>query len=154
MVTYATSKSIDTTNTSAQFAFVNGFPTALENTPDYRLTAASTASTGASFTSTIFVGGFVGIKNTTNFSDKTVSLYPNPVSDKALLVIDALNTSLINVDIYDITGKLISSPVVNQNLLTGENTYSINTSTLNNGVYFVTISSTNGKETVKLVVSK
>lgn len=154
MVTYATSKSIDTTNTSAQFAFVNGFPAALENTPDYRLTAASTASTGASFTSTIFVGGFVGIKNTTNFSDKTVSLYPNPASDKALLVIDALNTSLINVDIYDITGKLISSPVVNQNLLTGENTYNINTSTLNNGVYFVTISSTNGKETVKLVVSK
>ncbi len=154
MQAYATIRNIDTTITSAGIGFVNGFPTALETTPDYRLISASPVAAGASFTNAIFGGTFVGINNITNFSDKIVSVYPNPTADVTTLVIDAVNASSLNVNIYDINGKLIASPVVNQNLSIGENIFTFNTSNLNNGVYFVTLNSNNGKETVKLVVSK
>jgi hypothetical protein len=154
MQAYATVRNIDTINTTAQINFVNGFPLALETTPDYRLNTASTAASGASFTNTIFGGTFVGINNVTNFSDKIVRVYPNPTADVTTLVIETLTNSSLNVNIYDINGKLVASPVVNQNLSIGENTFTFNTSNLNNGVYFVTLNSNNGKETVKLVVSK
>ncbi|MDP1800864.1 MAG: T9SS type A sorting domain-containing protein [Bacteroidota bacterium] len=143
----------DTTTTIAQINWVNIF-TALGTTPDPRLNTGSSAATGAAFTNTVFGSSFTGIKNSANFSDKFVSVYPNPAADVATLVIDAVNASSLNVNIYDINGKLVSTPVINQNLVSGENTFTLNTSNLNNGVYFVTLNSTNGKETVKLVVSK
>ncbi len=151
---YSTTNSNDTVTTVTQIDFVNGFPASLATTPDFRLKATTTVGTGATFAHPVFVGGFVGIKNVTNFSDKIVSVYPNPASDIATLVIDANTASELNVTIFDITGKLVASPVVNQSLSTGENTFVLNTANLNNGVYFVTLTTVNGKETVKLVVSK
>lgn len=155
MQSYATSHSIDTVMTSAQIGFVNGYPAALETTPDYRLSSNSPVAAGASFTNTAIFGlDFVGVKNQTTFTDKMVSVYPNPASDKATLVIDAINASSLDINILDIHGKVVAAPVLNQNLSIGENIFTINTENLNTGVYFVTLTSNNGKETVKLVVNK
>jgi len=155
MQSYAASHAIDTVMTAAQIGFVNGYPAALETTPDYRLTGSSPVASGASFTNTTVFGlDFVGVKNQTTFTDKMVSVYPNPASDKATLVIDALNASSLDIHILDINGKVVSSPVLNQNLAIGENIFTINTENLNTGVYFVTLTSNNGKETVKLLVNK
>lgn len=151
---YNTTNMNDTVTTVTQIAFVNGFPASFTTTPDFRLQSASTVSTGASFAHPLFAGQVTGINNVTNFSDKTVSVYPNPANDKALLVIDAANASLVNVNVYDITGKLVSSPVINQNLSIGENSFAVNTSNLNSGVYFISINTNGTKQTVKLVVSK
>jgi len=151
---YSTTNLNDTVTTVTQIDFVNGFPASLATTPNLRLKATSTVTTGASFSHPLFAGQVTGIKNSTNFSDKIVSVYPNPTADVTTLVIDAVNASSLNVNIFDINGKLVASPLVNQNLSVGENTFTLNTSNLNNGVYFVTLSSNNGKETVKLVVSK
>lgn len=90
------------------------------------------------------------IKNTFG----SVSLFPNPSKEAATLSVNAQNAGSINVGVYDITGKLVASPVQNQNLVNGENKFTINTSELQNGIYFVTLTSSNGKETVKLVVNK
>lgn len=84
-----------------------------------------------------------------------VSLYPNPsASDNTLLKIEANNATSLNVSIFDITGKLVAAPVQNQDISAGENKISINTKELNNGIYFVTLTSSYGKETVKLIVNK
>lgn len=84
-----------------------------------------------------------------------VSLYPNPsTSDATTLQINANNGTNLNVTIADVTGKLVAAPVQNQNILAGENKISISTNGLNNGIYFVTLSSSYGKETVKLIVNK
>ena len=84
----------------------------------------------------------------------SVSLYPNPTADNTTLIIDNYNVESINVLVYDITGKLVMSPIQNQSLLVGKNKFTINTSDLNNGIYFVTLITNKGKETVKLIVNK
>lgn len=83
-----------------------------------------------------------------------VNMYPNPAKDLATLSVNSANAMLLNVNVYDIAGKLVASPVQNQSLTSGENTFVVDTKELQNGIYFVTLNSSNGKETVKLVVNK
>jgi PKD repeat protein len=83
-----------------------------------------------------------------------VSLYPNPASESAMLKISSSSTGLLNVNVYDLTGKLVLNPVQNHSLASGDNQFVISTTSLYNGIYFVTLSTANGKETVKLVVNK
>ncbi|WP_317899404.1 T9SS type A sorting domain-containing protein [Aurantibacillus circumpalustris] len=83
-----------------------------------------------------------------------VSLYPNPTKDAATLLVNTQNAASLNVNVYDITGKLVLSPVQNTTLNTGENKFALDTQNLQNGIYFVTLTSSKGKETVKLVVNK
>lgn len=84
----------------------------------------------------------------------SVSLFPNPSKDVVTLTVNSQNTNALTVNVYDITGKMVLAPVKNQTLNAGENKYSLNTSELNNGIYFVTLTTANGKETVKLIVNK
>lgn len=84
----------------------------------------------------------------------SIALYPNPASEQVTLRITTQNAGVINASVYDITGKLVLSPVQNQTLVNGENSFNLSTSELQNGVYFVTLSSAKGKETVKLIVNK
>lgn len=82
-----------------------------------------------------------------------INVYPNPSNEKVNVSIYALNNSNINVQLFDITGKLIVTPIANHNLMIGENSITISTKELNNGIYFVTLSNEFGKETVKLIVN-
>jgi len=82
-----------------------------------------------------------------------VTLFPNPTSDIATLVIDANNAQTLSIVITDVTGKIVSTPIKNQNISVGQNNITINSSELSNGVYFVTLNAVNGKETVKLIVN-
>jgi hypothetical protein len=152
--TYGNANGVDTVTTIALIDFVNGFPASLASTPDFRLKSTSAVATGASFSNPKFGTDFVGLKTEATFSDKSVSVYPNPAINGAHLIVDALNASSLNVTVYDITGKAVSTPVVNQKLELGENSFFIETSGLHSGIYFVTLFSSNGKETVKLVVNK
>ncbi|MEO6303034.1 MAG: T9SS type A sorting domain-containing protein [Bacteroidia bacterium] len=124
-------------------------------TPDYRPAGAGVAASGASFSDpsiaplTLFTG-ITEVKKQIG----SIVLAPNPTNGVTNLVIDANTASSLNVNIYDVTGKLVATPVQNQNLTVGQNSFNINTTELNSGIYFVTLNTINGKETVKLVVSK
>ncbi len=76
-----------------------------------------------------------------------VSVYPNPVQNQ--LNFD-MSTSNYSVRIIDITGKTISNTTSTANKL------KVNTSSLNNGIYFYTILNDNGNviTTNKFVVAK
>ena len=89
--------------------------------------------------------------NAANVSE--INLFPNPSNDNVVLNVNAQALSLVSVNIYDMTGKLVAAPVQNQILNSGANQYQINTKDLHNGIYFVTLQSGNSKETVKLVVN-
>ncbi len=129
--------------------------------PDYRPTATSIANGGASFVNTYVAAATAAstVNCATSINEiknkiGTVSLYPNPTSESTTLMIQTQNAMTLDVVISDITGKIVSVPAQSQNLIGGENTITISTKELNSGIYFVTLSTSEGKETVKLVVNK
>ncbi|MBL7920579.1 MAG: choice-of-anchor D domain-containing protein [Bacteroidia bacterium] len=83
---------------------------------------------------------------------ESVSLYPNPTKDFATVKVVSENSGNVTVNIYDIQGKLVKSPIES---LTeqGENLISINTVDLKNGLYFVEVTSAGKKTRVEMVVN-
>ncbi len=140
----------------------------ISNTADINPTF--TVSTIGTFSATLMVSDGYGSQNVTksivtstcldvyvkelNSTIGQISLYPNPSKEVSVLQIRNQSAISATVLVYDITGKLVLTPAQNENLLSGENKITINTSELNNGIYFVTLNTSNGKETVKLVVNK
>jgi hypothetical protein len=129
--------------------------------PDYRPLATSIATAGASFTNAAIAAqtGTAAL-NCTNIGINefeknlgTISLYPNPTTEISTLKINVQSACVINVSITDITGKVVSTPVLAHNLTLGYNNIVINTKELTNGIYFVTLKNDNSKETVKLIVN-
>jgi len=124
-------------------------------TTSYTVSGTSTSGCKSqSFaTSNLSVNICLGIeKNNENLLN--ILIYPNPTSDNTNLIIDTYNLESLNVNVYDVTGKLVMSPIQNQSLLIGENKFTINTKDLNNGMYFVILTTNKGNETVKLIINK
>ena len=76
-----------------------------------------------------------------------VSVYPNPVQNQINF---ELNTSNFSVRIIDVTGKTIS------NSATSSNKLRVNTTSLNNGIYFYNVFNENGEiiTSSKFIVAK
>ncbi|MGZ4090219.1 MAG: T9SS type A sorting domain-containing protein [Bacteroidia bacterium] len=120
--------------------------------PDYRPASSGIAASGASFTDTP-IASVTGI--TENAKEiGLVSLSPNPASDVTNLFIQAKINSTVNIKVYDLTGKIINTVAKNSQILEGHNSFVITTTDLNPGMYFVTIESNVGKETIKLIIAK
>jgi hypothetical protein len=149
---YAAANSIDTIATAAQINFVNAF-TALGNVPDYRLNAASTASTGAAFTNPKFVGGFSGVKDLTLFVSSFV-LYPNPTAANTSISFNLVEKNKVTVLVYDMLGNLVSNESQQNDFEKGNHTINLNTSYLSSGIYYVSLEINGAKETKKLVINK
>ncbi|WP_231491444.1 SGNH/GDSL hydrolase family protein [Pedobacter sp. Leaf170] len=70
--------------------------------------------------------------------------YPNPASTQTFIDIVMPESDKINVQIYDMMGRLIKT-VVNEYLNTGKHTLEINTIPFTAGIYFFKISSDSGQ---------
>lgn len=83
---------------------------------------------------------------------ESVSLYPNPTKDVASVKIVSENSGNATINVYDIQGKLVKSPI---EALTekGENVITINTADLKNGLYFVEVTSGDKNTRIEMVVS-
>ena len=81
--------------------------------------------------------------------------YPNPASVQTFIDIVLPESDKVNVQIYDIMGRLTKT-VVNEYLNTGKHTFDINTSNFVPGVYFFKISSDSGQynSVKKFIVSR
>ncbi len=73
----------------------------------------------------------------------SITIYPNPVVENTTLNYISEDNAPISVSIADLTGRIISSTEFS-NVKTGENTFSINTATLNSGIYLLQV--TNSKK--------
>jgi hypothetical protein len=118
--------------------------------PDYR--PSGIATTGASFTDTP-IAAVTGISENKKETG-LVTLVPNPASDAFVLSINAAIRSEVNIIIYDVTGKEVIAVTHNAKVEEGSNKFNVNTTHLSAGIYFVSITSAAGKETVKLIVTK
>ncbi|MFM7024401.1 MAG: T9SS type A sorting domain-containing protein [Flavobacteriales bacterium] len=81
----------------------------------------------------------------------TVSIYPNPTREQATFELNLNERSAVSVNVYDITGKLVTN-VYQGEMSAGINKVTMNTTDLRSGIYFTTISSDNAQTTVKMIV--
>src|SRR5204863_440347 len=77
-----------------------------------------------------------------------VQLSPNPTNGDVKLNIYAPVSTAAIVSVYDLTGKSVI-PTTETTLGNGKNNVDLKTDDLQNGIYFVTVSSSKGKKTFK-----
>lgn len=106
----------------------------------YRLDAQTSIAVGNNGTVLLYRNGvFTGINNTPIYEGGLI--YPNPTSHE---INAELSFAPKTIKIYDITGKQVLET----------NTFPINVSQLENGIYFIQIHSENGFANKKIIVSK
>ncbi len=81
-----------------------------------------------------------------------VVLYPNPTTDNLNIIINAKASNKGQVNVLDITGKVLSSQSIS--LENGKNVINQNTNDLSSGIYFVQVKCNESFVTKKLVVIK
>ena len=126
----------DTTTSVSQINWINAFPS-LGTTPDCRLDSTSSVATGADFTNTKFVGGFVSVNEITKTTN--VSIYPNPATNNVNITTDIPS----QVTLIDGMGRIINTQVVS-------GTSTLDVSGLTNGIYFLQVDNI----TKKIIVRK
>ncbi|MCC6684815.1 MAG: T9SS type A sorting domain-containing protein [Bacteroidia bacterium] len=96
-------------------------------------------------------GLYLSYQNTYNHTvinnDARIKMYPNPANDNLFFIADEYR-GIIDIRIFDISGKQIKYCIINSN--NGK----IDVGTLSNGVYFVKINTPHGIKVEKLVVSR
>ena len=75
---------------------------------------------------------------------KNMSLYPNPFVEE--LNISSKEQNILQIQLFDLSGKLIQNEKVNS-----KNAYILKTKNLASGVYLITIITDKGKETYKVI---
>jgi hypothetical protein len=78
-----------------------------------------------------------------------LAIYPNPFTENVNLQINIANTQEVNVEVYDITGKVLQSEIIQLN--TGKNTVNLTMNNLVDGVYIIRLTTENGVATRRVV---
>ncbi|MCB0461344.1 MAG: T9SS type A sorting domain-containing protein [Flavobacteriaceae bacterium] len=109
--------------------------------------ATDGCTTNASCGSVYPIGSFTTTLSTTDFNQKSFSVYPNPTNTGSVNVVSAStsNYSPINVAVYDVLGK----QVINKTMTSEK----LNVSSLNTGVYIMKITQGKATSTKKLVIN-
>lgn len=120
------------------------------NNGNYNVTLTVTNDCGStSFFQTVVIAG-LGFGEITELHG--LSVFPNPTSGLLNLVIDNGNVDRFNVQITDVTGKLIREMNGNAN---GMNVNEqIDLSEISNGVYFMKVSAAGAQQTVRVVINR
>jgi len=147
-----TTDMIDTLSNVALINFVNGFPSTLEGTPDFRLQNSSVVAVGADFTHPK-LGSQVGINSFLNQA-AAIQAYPNPASNQANILVKLTREEAITVTLIDMSGKVIATLLSNERTGAGNIAIPVQTADLSNGLYFVQVRSASFSHAVKLVVNK
>jgi hypothetical protein len=87
--------------------------------------------------------------STEKFAAKLI-MYPNPVSTLGTLQFDLTSQSDVNIQIYDLNGKLVQNMTKN-NMVKGANTINIETAELTNGTYIVRLTAGDMIKTTKFI---
>ncbi|CAN5173400.1 hypothetical protein BH09BAC5_BH09BAC5_21180 [soil metagenome] len=87
------------------------------------------------------------------FISNSVSLYPNPSSDKSTVNFTLTESGNVNVTVFDITGKSIQQISEQESFTQGEHKLEIDTKSIPSGVYFVTLTTGESSITRRLIVA-
>jgi hypothetical protein len=81
-----------------------------------------------------------------------IRVFPNPSTGRAVVHLELTERKKISVQVFDLTGKMISMPYSDLNLNTGKEDLPVDLSRLQSSVYFIRILSGNEQHTEKVVV--
>jgi hypothetical protein len=125
---------------------VLGYGGVFSSTSNYTLNVTTSSSTLARYTN--------NQKNESVDETEAVdfTIYPNPTSSDFNLLYEASINELATIKVFDITGKLMSEEKVNQT--EGNNKFTIETSTLQTGLYIVELRNSEGIQTQRLQLIK
>jgi hypothetical protein len=95
--------------------------------------------------------GRLVVTNPTNYYLKTPE--PNPVNDNASISFGIGLDGFTTIDLYNSTGQKVHS-FINENLVSGNYEFSINTAELTPGNYFLVLRSGHIVKTMKFIIVK
>lgn len=80
-----------------------------------------------------------------------LSVYPNPASNYLTLTYTSEENTTVNISVTNSLGQIVYSSVYSGEALIGKNDWIISTESLEAGIYFITIETENGNQTVKFI---
>jgi len=88
-----------------------------------------------------------------NITNKTLGLQnsPNPFTQKTTITFNVKDESSAQIKVHDVLGKTVFTD--NFKTKFGENNYELNSSKLNDGIYFYTLTYKNYSETKRMIIS-
>ncbi len=129
----------------AAVVFASGFlaPGANQNGPAFGLFAALPNGTVVAFT------------NNTGIEEKNISingsLFPNPASQSITIPVKVLSSENATLEVMDATGRIVMEKNI---AFSGNQEIKIDVSTLENGVYAISINSKNGRSSNSFIVNR
>ena len=120
---------------------------------------ASWASVKTKFGANLDIAIFPVLNITTGLSSVTkgdltlLAVFPNPANNEISINFGLNQSSKVEIEIYDITGKMVNS-IKLDNLEAGNHTSKVSVSNLNAGVYMYSVKSENAKMFSKFTVAK
>lgn len=96
-----------------------------------------------------FTVSTAGINTIDNYVSN-ITTYPNPSSDNVIVELNAQKPSHINLQLIDVTGKIINE--VNAGLVQGNYKHTINTTDITKGIYFLKVVANDAVEVKKIII--
>lgn len=126
------------------------YPTCYLICPDKKITLVDQWTAAKLFTQKGKCAKTTGIDEQADAS--SVNVYPNPVASEATISYTVSEMSAVSISVVNALGQR----VVNQDLgkMSGEQTYSLDVSTLNNGLYFLNLTIGSTTITKKIAVNR
>jgi hypothetical protein len=83
-----------------------------------------------------------------------IESFPNPARESTTFRYRVATPSDVSLQIFDDSGKLVNTPVLNQPRAAGVYEVPVNVSKLKSGIYYVRVQSGNSQQTLKFVVKQ
>ena len=105
-----------------------------------------------------FVADATGVKNANVIAGNEaieggkLTIFPNPSSDKALILIDLQKNETVNLDIADVNGRIVQTAFTNKNFSEGKNQIEVETKDLPSGFYLVILRGSNFLKKERFVI--
>jgi uncharacterized delta-60 repeat protein len=121
--------------------------------PDGRIVVAGFASTSSSdFAVARYLSGLnVGVIDFSN-QDLNLLIYPNPLQDDAVIEYTLADDDIINIDLYDLAGKLVQSIIKSEERVKGSHKEKLGLdASIPSGNYILTISNGAGSSSISVI---
>jgi hypothetical protein len=116
-------------------------------------TVVLTAINGGCQDTAVFNLTTLSVKEIANDNSTFVSIFPNPMSEMGMILVDVKEYSPISIVITDNKGAIVNE-VLNQNLEVGKHSFSVDTNNFENGLYYVIVRTSKSNNITKINVIK